>query len=75
LKGKLLGKAKWYTSREYEGKISSPHSVEAFGDQNPPKMGRCDLKFIIMLFFIHIDAFRVEKMEELVLRTIFTSDT
>jgi len=30
----------------------------------PPKMGRCDLDWIIILFFIHINAFRVEKVEE-----------
>lgn len=47
------------------GKISSPYLVEAFGDQNPPKMGRCDLDWIIILFSIPLNAFRVGKMEEL----------
>jgi hypothetical protein len=36
--------------REGGGKISSPHSVEYFGDQKPPKMGRCDLDWIIIFF-------------------------
>jgi len=47
--------------REAGRKFSSPHSVEAFGDQKPPKMGRCDPDWIIILFFIHLDALRVEK--------------
>ena len=50
--------------RDGGGKISSSHSVKSFGDQMPPKMGRCDLDWIIILFFIHINAFRVEKVEE-----------
>ena len=50
--------------REGGGEISSPHLVEAFGDQKPPKMGRCDVDWIIILFFIHIYALKVEKLEE-----------
>lgn len=49
--------------REGEEKISSPHSVNYFGDQNPPKMWSCDLYWIIVLFVIHLKAFRVENFE------------
>ena len=61
--------------REGGGKISSPHSVKAFGDQNPPKMGRCDLNWIIIFFVIHLDTFGVEKGEESSHRTVFTRGT
>lgn len=50
--------------REGGGKHSSPHSVKYFGNQNPSKMGRCDLDCIIILFFTHLDAFGVVKVEE-----------
>lgn len=58
--------------REVGGKISSPHSIKYFGDQNPPKMGRCEMNWIIILFFTHIDAFGVEKVWESTHLTIFT---
>jgi len=35
------------------GKFSSPYSVEAFGDQNPPKMGVCDMYWITIFFLIY----------------------
>ena len=38
-------------------------------------MGRCDLDWIIVLFFIHLDAFRVKKVEESTHETIFTDMT
>ena len=47
--------------REGGGKFSSPHLVKDFGDQKPPKMGMCDVNYIIILFFIHRDAFEVKK--------------
>ena len=34
-----------------------------------------DLNWIIILFFIHIDAFGVEKVEESTHRTVFTGGT
>ena len=46
------------------GNFFSPHLVEDFGDKRPPKMGRCDPYLIIILFVFHLDAFRVEKVEE-----------
>ena len=46
-----------------------------FWDQNPPKMGRCHSNWIIILFFIHLNGFGVEKVEESTHRTIFTSGT
>lgn len=61
--------------REGEGKFSSPHLVKALWDQNPPKIGRCDPDWIIILFFIHLDAFREEKVEESSHGTIFTGGT
>ena len=61
--------------REGGGKISSPHLVEAFGDQNPPKMGRCDQDWIIILFIIHLDAFRMENVKESSHRNLFTGGT
>jgi len=57
------------------GKFSSPHSVKDFGDQNPPKIGRCGLNWIIILFFIHIDAFGVEKVDESNHEIVLTSRT
>jgi len=38
-------------------------------------MGRCDPNWITILLFIHIDAFGVEKVEELAHETVFTSGT
>jgi len=38
-------------------------------------MGRCDPNWIIILFVIHLDAFRVEKVEELAHGTVFTGGT
>jgi len=38
-------------------------------------MGRCDPNWIIILFFIHLDAFGVEKVEESAHGTIFTDGT
>ena len=61
--------------REGGGKISSPHLVKYFGAKTPPKMGRCDPNWIIMLFVIHLDAFGVEKLEDSTHETIFTSRT
>ena len=58
--------------REGGGKISSPHLVEAFGDQKPPKIGRFDLDWIIIFFFIHPNDFRVKKVEESTRMTILT---
>lgn len=52
-------------------KIYSPHWVDAFGDQNPPKMGVYDLDWMSIFFFIHLDAFKVEKVEESMHKTIF----
>jgi len=49
--------------REGGGRTSSPHSIKYFGDQKPPKMGRCDLDWIIIFFVIHLDEFGVEKEE------------
>ena len=37
-------------------------------------MGRCDMDWIIF-FFIHLDAFGVEKVEELAHGTVFTDGT
>jgi len=42
MKGQIASKAKWYTREKVQEKFSSLHSVEAFGDQRPPKMRRCD---------------------------------
>ena len=61
--------------REGAGKFSSPHSVKDFGDQIPPKWGGVFWIGSLYFFFIHQDDFRVEKVEELVHRTIFTDDT
>ena len=61
--------------REGGGNISSPHSVKDFGEQKPPKMGRCDPDWIIILFVIHLDASRVEKVEESTHGIVFTSET
>ena len=61
--------------REGVGKISSPHSLKDFGDENPPKMGRCDLNWIIIFSVIHLNAFGVEKVEESSHGTVFTSET
>ena len=61
--------------REGGGKTSSPHLVKSFGDQKPPKMGRCDLNWIIILFSIHLDVFGVEKREESTHETFFTEKT
>ena len=38
-------------------------------------MGRCDPHWIIILFVIHLDAFTVEKVEELGFKTIFIGMT
>lgn len=54
------------------GKISSPYLVEAFGDQNPPKMVSYDMYWIIILFNSHLNTFRVEKVEESMQMTLFT---
>ena len=75
LKGQLQGKVKWYTREKVERQISLPQLVKQIGDQNPPKMGRCDPNSIIILFFIHIDAFEVEKVERSAHQTIFTNGT
>jgi len=75
LKGQLQGKVKWHTREKVEGQISSPQLVKQIGDQNPRKMGRCDPNWIIILFFIHIDAFEVEEVERSAHRTIFTNGT
>lgn len=61
--------------REDGGKISTPHPIEAFGEKNPPKMGRCDLDWVIISFFIHLDAFRVEKVKELTHEIAFICKT
>jgi len=58
--------------REGGGKISSPHLVKYFGRQKPPKMRRCDPNWIIIFLLIHLNAFGVEKVEELAHRTVFT---
>jgi len=60
--------------REVAGKVFSHYSVNYFGDKRPPKMGRCDLDCIIILFFIHLDALRVEKLEESTNRTILSTN-
>ncbi len=56
-----------------EGREKNPssHLVKAFGDQKPRKMGRCDLNRIIILFSIHLDAFKVETPEELAYNNSF----
>ena len=63
--------------REGGEKISSPHLVEAFWDQKPPKMGMCDLDWIIILLVRYLDAFQSGKSggisSTLSLRNIFTS--
>jgi len=61
--------------REGGGKISSPNLLKAFGDQKPPKMGRCDLNWVIILFFIYLDALGLEKVEESTHRTVFSGGT
>lgn len=45
---------------EGRGNIFSPHLVEDFGDQITEKMGSCNSYYIFILFFIYIDAFRLE---------------
>ena len=57
------------------GKLCSPHSVKAFGDKNPPKMGRFYPNWIILFIFIHLNAFGVEKVEESSHETMFTGRT
>ena len=61
--------------RDGGGKNSSPHSLEAFRDQKPLKMGRCDPDWIIILFAIHLDAFGMGKVEESAHETVFTGGT
>ena len=61
--------------REGGGKISSPHSLKYFGDQKSPKMGRCDPNWITILFVIHLNALRVEKVEESPHMTVFSGET
>ena len=57
-------KRKFVLQGEGRGKYSSPHLVKYFWDQNHPEIGRCDLYWIYFLFFIYLDASRVEKLEE-----------
>jgi hypothetical protein len=47
---------------EGRGKISSPHSVNILGTKSLPKWGGMIMDWIIILFFIYLDAFRVEKI-------------
>jgi len=61
--------------REGGGKTSSPHSIKYFWDKNPPKMGKCDPNWIIILFLIHLNAFGVEKVEESTQGIVFTGET
>lgn len=61
--------------REGGGKISSPYSVKYFGDQKPPKMGRCDPNWIIILLVIYLDAFGVENVDESSQGIVFTGGT
>jgi len=55
--------------------MSSPHSTKYFEDQNAPKMGRYDSDWIIILFFIHLNAFEVEKVEESYHGAVFIGGT
>jgi len=43
---------------------NSPHSIESFREQNPSKMVRDDIYWIIILPSMHLGAFKVEKVEE-----------
>lgn len=61
--------------REGGAEISSPHLIEAFGDPKPKKMERCDSDWIIILFFIHLNVFKMEKLKESTHGAIFTNET
>ena len=52
-------------------KISSPHLVKDFGDQNPSKMVRCDLNWINMSFVIYFGVLWVERLDRLAYRVHF----
>jgi len=52
-------------------KFPSPHLIESFGDQKAPKIGIKDTDWIIILVFIHLDDFRLGKVEELSHKNIF----
>lgn len=56
-------KGKMVLKGQGRGKFSSSYLVKRFGDWNPPKIGRYDMDCIIILFLIHVDVFRVEKLE------------
>jgi hypothetical protein len=47
---------------EGRGKISSLHSVKLLGTKSLPKSGGTIWDWIIILFFIYHDAFRVKKI-------------
>jgi len=50
---------------------SPPHLVEAFGDQNPPKMGRRDPGWIIILFFIHLMLLEWKRWRDKLIRPFY----
>jgi len=75
LKGKLPGKTKWYSREKPRGKNFSPYLVKDFGDQKPPEMRSYDPYWIIILFVIDLNAFRVEKLEKSALRSSFSGGT